>query len=809
MQISEKWLRTLVDPEMSTESLAHLLTMSGLEVEEADEVHAPFSGVTVARVVKVQKHPKADHLTLCQVDAGPAGTFSVVCGAPNVHEGMKTALAAPGAVLPLEEAEKSRTVARATIHGVESEGILCAEGELGLSEDYQALMELPEDAPVGADLGEYLDLDDWVLSFKLTPNRADCLSLLGVAREVSALTSAPLVMPAWKAIEPTMDEKLPLTLSAPDLCGRFTGRIIRNINAKAKTPEWMRQRLLRSGVRPISALVDISNYVMLESGQPNHLYDLDRIRGGLDVRWGRAGEKVALLNESVVDVDEWVGVIADDDGAESLAGIMGGARSAISMDTRNIYVEAAFWWPQAIQGRSRHFNFSTDAGHRFERGVDFEGTVRATERITELVLEICAIPGMTLTGPVDDHVSALPERLPVTMRIERAQRLIGVPFAEEDVKVWLARLGLKFTHEPGLFVVTPPSWRFDIEIEEDIVEEVARLYGYENIPALPPVAPNVMWSMPERLRSVHEIRRHMADLDYQEVVNYSFVEESWEEDFADNVDPIRLVNPISSYMSVMRSTLIGSLLSNVRYNLNRRAQRIRVFEVASVFHRNPAQVDSETTVAGFDQPRRLAAMAYGPVHEEQWGQETQRVDFYDIKADLEALFLPRTFRFEKYVHPACHPGRCARILRDGEPVGVIGELHPGWQLKYELPHAPVFFEIDMNALQPEEVPVYSEISRYPPVTRDVALVVSQSVTAAELINVFEMVYRNDPQCAIMQSVVLFDDYRGKGLAGNERSLAFRFTLQDSRSTLQDEAVDAAMKAFVQAAEKEAGAKLRT
>ena len=799
----------MVDPEMSTESLAHLLTMSGLEVEEVDEVAAPFSNVIVAQVQKIQEHPQAAHLKVCLVDAGSGKTLSVVCGAPNVYEGQKTALAAEGAALPGENEDGVRIVGKAVLHGIESAGILCSEGELGLSEDYLALLELPEDAPVGADLGAYLDLEDRVMSFKLTPNRADCLSILGIAREVSALTLVPLVMPPARAVEPTMDEKLSLSISAPDLCGRFTGRVIRNINAKAKTPQWMRQRLLRSGVRPLSVLVDISNYVMLESGQPNHLYDLDRITGSLDVRWGRAGEKVALLNESTVDVDEWVGVIADEEGAESLAGIMGGSRSAISADTVNIYVEAAFWWPQAIQGRSRHFNFSTDAGHRFERGVDFEGTVRAVERITELVLALCAVPGRTETGPVDDQVTALPDRLPVAMRIARAQRLIGVPFTEEEVAGYLARLDLDFRQEPGVFIVTPPSWRFDMEIEEDLVEEVARLYGYENIPALPPVAPNVMWSMPERLRSVHEIRRHMADLDYQEVVNYSFVEEGWEADFAGNTDPVRLINPISSHMSVMRSTLIGSLLSNVRYNLNRRALRIRVFEVASVFHKNPEQTDSRTTVAGYDQPRRLAAMAYGPVHEEQWGQVTQRVDFFDIKADLEALFLPRSFRFEKEEHIACHPGRCARILRDDVPVGIIGELHPRWQLKYELPFAPVFFEIDLNALQPDEVPLYSEISRYPPVTRDVALVVSQSVAAAEIINVFEMVYRNDPQCAIMQSVVLFDDYRGKGLAENEKSLAFRFTLQDNRSTLQDEAVEAAMKAFVFAAEKEAGARLRT
>jgi len=809
MQFSERWLRTMADPEMDTGDLAHLLTMSGLEVEEVDVVAPPFSSVVVAKVLEVAKHPNADRLTVCRVDAGTGEVLNIVCGAPNVYEGMTTACALVGASLPPDEDGKAFSIKLGKLRGVESQGMLCSSRELKISEDHSGLMDLPEDAPLGTSVRDYLDLDDAVYTIKLTPNRADCLSVLGVAREVSALTGVPLTPPDTTPVAATMEERLPLKIVSPDLCGRFSGRVIRGINARAETPDWMTQRLIRSGQRPVSALVDISNYVMLESGQPNHVYDLDKVHGGLTIRWGKKGEKVALLNESTVEVDEWVGVIADDRGLESLAGIMGGDRSSISLETENVFVEAAFWWPESIQGRTRHFNFSTDAAHRFERGVDFEGTVRTVERITALILEICGIDGKTQVGPVDDHVANLPKRLPVTMRTVRAEKVIGVPFTDDQVADIFTRLGLPFTRDPGVFVVTPPSYRFDIAIEEDLIEEVARVYGYENIPALPPVAPNVMWTLPESRRSAHDIRRQMANMDYQEVVNYSFVEEGWEADFSANSDPIRLLNPISSQMSVMRSTLLGSLVANVRYNLNRRATRVRAFEIATVFLKNPAQVDSEKTVAGFDQPRRLAAVAYGPLVDEQWGQPARNVDFFDVKADLEALYLPRVFHFEKVEHPAFHPGRCARILRDGKVVGVIGELHPLWQQKYELPLPPVLFEVELDALQPDEVPVYREISRFPPVMRDVALLVDQSVPVSTLMAVFEMARKNDPQCAIMQSVVLFDDYRGKGLGENEKSLAFRFTLQDSQSTLQDEAVDAAIRVFIAAAEKGSGARLRT
>ncbi|RJG06340.1 phenylalanine--tRNA ligase subunit beta [Noviherbaspirillum cavernae] len=807
MQFSENWLRTLVDPKMTSDELSHLLTMSGLEVEEVEPVAPPFSNVVVAKVVEIAKHPNADRLNVCQVDAGTGTLLNIVCGAPNVRLGMKVPCALAGAKLPPGDDGKPFEIKVGQLRGVESQGMLCSARELKLSEEHGGLLDLPDDAPVGRNFRDYYQLNDLKFTIKLTPNKADCLSVLGVAREVSALTGVPLKVPAFQPVEVSTQEKLPVKVSAPDLCGRFSGRVIRGLNAKAQTPDWMKRRLERSGQRPISALVDISNYVMLELGRPSHVFDLDKIHGGLDVRWGKLGEKLKLLNGNTVEVDEWVGVIADEREIESLAGIMGGDSTAVSLDTQNIYLEAAFWWPQAIQGRARRYNFSTDAAHRFERGVDYATTVEHIERITSLIVEICG-GKETKVGPVDDHVVNLPQRKPVAVRTARAVKVIGVPLDDGQIAEIFARLGLTFAQESGLFTVTPPSYRFDIEIEEDLIEEIARVYGFENIPALPPVAPNAMRIAPENTRSLFAIRRQVADLDYQEVVNFSFVEEGWEADFAGNANPIKLLNPIASQMSVMRSSLVASLVANVRYNLNRKVGRVRLFEIGAVYLRNDAIKDGSLSVAGYDQPKRVAAIAYGPVVDEQWGMPTRNVDYFDIKSDLEALFAPRTLRFAKAEHPALHPGRSAQIVLDGKTIGFIGELHPRWQQKYDLPQAPVMFEVDAQLLCERDIPSYQEISKFPAVVRDLAVVVKQAVPAQDLMDAFIAERQANAACDIMQAIVLFDEYRGKGLENDEKSLAFRFTLQDTQSTLQDEKVDAAMAAFVASVEKKHGAKLR-
>ncbi len=808
MQFSENWLRTMVDPNMTSDELAHLLTMSGLEVEEVEPVAPPFSNVVVAKVLEIAKHPNADRLNVCQVDAGTGTLLNIVCGAPNVRAGMKVVCAMAGAILPPGDDGKPFEIKVGQLRGVESQGMLCSARELKLSDEHGGLIDLPDDAPVGQNFRDYFLLNDLKFTIKLTPNKADCLSVLGVAREVSALTGTPLKAPTYEAVKVTIADTLPVRVSASDLCGRFSGRIIRGLNAKASTPEWMKQRLERSGQRPISALVDISNYVMLELGRPSHVFDLHKIHGGLDVRWGRKGESIKLLNGNTVEVDEWVGVISDDKEIESLAGIMGGDSTAVSLDTTDIYLEAAFWWPQAIQGRSRRFNFSTDAGHRFERGVDYATTVEHIERITALIVEICGQKDKTVVGPIDDHIVNLPHRHPVKVRTARAVKVIGVPFTDDQIADIFSRLGLPFTQQPGLFAVTPPSYRFDIEIEEDLIEEIARVYGFENIPAVAPIAPNEMRIAPEDSRSLFAVRHQLADLEYQEVLNYSFVEESWEADFCGNAAPIKLLNPIASQMSVMRSSLVGSLIANVRYNLNRKLNRVRVFEIGAVYHRDDKAVDGPLTVAGYHQPKRVAALAYGPVIEEQWGQPTRNVDYFDIKADLEALFAPASLSFAKLEHPALHPGRSAQVVLDGKVIGFIGELHPRWQQKYDLPLAPVLFELDALALQARKVPAYTEISRFPAVTRDLAVVVKQTVAAQDLIDTFIAEKSTNVACNILQAIVLFDEYRGKGLENDEKSLAFRFTLQDTQSTLHDDAVNAAMAAFVAAANQKHGGKIR-
>ena len=808
MQFPESWLRTFVDPQLTTEELSHALTMAGLEVESLRPAAPPTSKIVVGRVLEVVKHPDADKLNVCQVDAGTGATLNIVCGAPNVAPGIKVPVALVGAQLPpTEEGGAPFVIKLSKLRGVQSEGMLCSARELKLSEDHSGLMILPEDTPIGQDIRETLNLDDTVFEIKLTPNKADCLSVFGVARETAAITGAPLKPLAIALVSAELDERLPVKIAAPDLCGRFSGRVIRGVNARAKTPQWMVERLERAGQRSISALVDISNYVMLELGRPSHVFDLDKIHGGIEVRWGRRGESLKLLNGNTIEIDETVGVIVDDHQVESLAGIMGGDSTAVTLDTTHVYLEAAFWWPDSIRGRARKYNFSTDAAHRFERGVDYETTVLHIERITRLILDICG----GKAGPVDDQIVNLPQRLPVTMRVARAQRVIGIAIDADEMARIFTRLGLDFEFDGEIFAVTPPSYRFDIEIEEDLIEEVARIYGFEKIPARPPVAHSEMRATHETRRSIHALRHALAARDYAETVNFSFVDESWERDLAGNEAPIRVLNPIASQFSVMRTTLFGSLISVLRHNLNRRADRVRVFEAGRVFLRDRSIRASETTVEGYAQPKRIGALAYGPATEEQWGLATRMVDFFDVKRDVETLFAPRVVRFAKAEHPALHPGRCARIELDGHGVGWIGELHPRWMQQYDLPHAPILFEIDAQALMERALPSPAEVSKYPPVRRDIAVVVDQNVEVQALLDEMHRAL-NEDACKFVQRVALFDEFRAKsstsGIAAHEKSLAFRVTLQDTGGTLQDETVDLAVKTLVDRLARVYGARLR-
>ncbi|KVN17613.1 MULTISPECIES: phenylalanine--tRNA ligase subunit beta [unclassified Burkholderia] len=809
MQFPESWLRTFVDPQLTTDELSHALTMAGLEVESLRPAAPPTEKIVVGRVLEVVKHPDADKLNVCQVDAGTGATLQIVCGAPNVAPGIKVPVALVGAKLPpAEEGGAPFAIKLSKLRGVESQGMLCSARELKLSEDHSGLMILPEDTPVGQDIRDALNLDDTVFEIKLTPNKADCLSVFGIARETAAITGAPLVAPDIRPVLAELTETLPVRISEPDLCGRFSGRVIRGVNARAKTPRWMVERLERAGQRSVSALVDISNYVMFELGRPSHVFDLDKIHGGIDVRWGKRGESLKLLNGNTVELDETVGVISDDAQVESLAGIMGGDSTAVTLDTTNIYLEAAFWWPDSIRGRARQYNFSTDAAHRFERGVDYSTTVEHVERITQLILDICGGEA----GPVDDQVVNLPQRAAVTMRVSRANRIIGVEIGEDEVAQIFTRLGLAFERDGDVFRVTPPPHRFDIEIEEDLIEEVARIHGFEKIPARPPVAKSEMRATDETRRSIHAIRHALAARDYAETVNFSFVDAEWERDFAGNDNPVRLLNPIASQLSVMRTTLFGSLVGVLRHNLNRRADRVRVFETGRVFIADPAVKAGELAVEGYAQPKRVGALAYGPAVDEQWAAATRQVDYFDVKGDLEALLAPVVARFVKAEHPALHPGRSAQIEVDGRAVGWIGELHPRLMQQYELPHAPVMFEIDADALVARALPAPSEVSKFPPVRRDIAVVVDQKVEVQALFDEMKKALAEDA-CKFVQKVALFDEFRAKsntssGLSAHEKSLAFRVTLQDAAGTLQDETVDQAIQTLVDRMARVYGARLR-
>jgi phenylalanyl-tRNA synthetase beta chain len=805
MQFPESWLREFCNPPLTTAALADLLTMSGMEVEETRTVAPPFTHVVVGEVLSIERHPNADKLNVCQVNVGAATPLSIVCGAPNVRVGIKVPCAMVGAVLPpAAEGGEPFAIKLGMLRGVESQGMLCSARELKLSEDHGGLLVLADTAVVGQNIRDHLLLDDTLFTLKLTPNLGHCLSVFGVAREVSALTATPLLNVAFPAVALGHNDRLPVKVEATDLCGRFSGRIVRGVNPKAVTPAWMVDRLARCGQRGVTALVDISNYVMFEYGRPSHIFDLDKIHGGLTVRWGKAGESLKLLNGSTVELDNKVGVIADQESVESLAGIMGGDATAVSDDTKNIFIEAAFWWPEAVAGRSRRYAFSTDAGHRFERGVDPASTVEHIERITQLVIDICG----GQAGPIDDQVLALPECKPVALRSARAAKVIGMPVTQAQCASVFSRLALPLTEAPGVLTVTPPSWRFDLLIEEDLIEEVVRVVGFNTLPNTPPIAP-VTARMPlERTRSPHRVRHALAALDYFETINFSFVEARWEHELAGNADPIGVLNPIASPLSVMRSSLIGSLVNTLRYNLARKASRVRLFEVGRVFMRSAATADGPLSVAGVHQPMRVAGLAYGSADSLQWGAKDRSVDFFDAKGDVEALLSPLKVTFVADVHPAMHPGRSARVELNGMAIGHVGELHPKWRQGYELPTAPIVFELDLSAVLQRPVPVLTTIAKQQSVSRDIAVIVGEAVTHNALMAAIEAA-----PTPMVRSALLFDIYKPAAptadIGAGERSMAVRLELLDDQATLTDERIEAVVAQVLDSLATRLGARLRS
>lgn len=785
MKFSEHWLRALVNPSLDSEALSHLLTMAGLEVEELDPVAPAFSDVVIAEILSAEKHPDADRLQVCKVKIGQGEPLQIVCGAPNARPGLKAPCALVGAALP-----GGFHIKQAKVRGVESAGMMCSAKELGIAEESNGLLELPDDAPVGTSIRDWLALDDKLITLKLTPNRSDCLSLLGIAREVAALTGAPLTAPQSIPAQVGHDQRKQVKVMSPEACPRYSGRVVRGVNATATTPGWMKQRLERSGLRSISAIVDVTNYVLLELGQPLHAFDLAKLQGDITVRMAQPGEKLELLNQQTAELQPDFLVIADASGPVALAGIMGGQPTAVSDATTDIFLESAFFTPAAIVGKARRLGFSTDSSYRFERGVDFGATISALERATQLVLEICG----GVAGPITEAVAELPARPAVRLRVDRVKRVLGIALDDMQMRGLLQRLGMPYTQQGDAYQVTPPSWRFDIEIEEDLIEEVARLYGYENIQPVPPRATMQMLPQDEARRSPLALRNLLVAADYQEVVTYSFVEEAWEHDLAANENPIALRNPIASNMSVMRSTLWGGLLSAVLYNVNRKQERVRLFEVGDCF----GHADG-----GYRHVTQVAGVCYGSAYSSQWGEPVRKVDFFDMKADVEALTRGRA-RFIADQHPALHPGQSARVELDGRSIGWLGGLHPKWQQQYQLTGGAVLFELELQPLLQMGLPRFSEVAKFPPVRRDLAVVVDDTVPAQALIDAML-----EARVPVVTEVGLFDLYRGKGIEQGKKSLAFLVVMQDTQKTLTDDDADAAVAKLIEAMAQKHDAVLRS
>ena len=635
------------------------------------------------------------------------------------------------------------------------------------------------------------DRDDWLLTFKPTANRGDCLSIFGLAREVAAVTGAALKPPESRAARSTINDRLTVTLDEPKACPRYCGRLVRGVNAGAATPDWMARRLAASNIRSISAVVDITNYVMLELGQPLHAFDAAKLQGGVRVRYARAGEKLTLLNGDAPALKPDFLVIADEAGPVALAGVMGGLDSSVGERTRDIFVESAFFSPAVVAGKTRLLNLASESAYRFERGVDFAGTAAALERATQLVQEICG----GSAGPVTEAKAELPGRAAVSLRLARAERLLGLRLEAGRVSEILRRLRFEFSADGGTFRVTPPSYRFDIQIEEDLVEELARIHGYDRIPATLPAAPAAMLPVREAKRDVAALRRLLAARDYQEIVSYSFVDAAWEADLAGNEAPLALANPIASNMSVMRSTLAGGLLDCLVHNLARKQPRVRVFEVGRCFLPGPG--------GQHRQPVRVGGLSYGDARHEQWGLKGRPGDFFDIKSDVEALLAPLSAEFRRMEHPALHPGKSAHILIGNMTAGWIGELHPRWQRKYDLPLPPVLFEMDCEAISNRGLPAYNETSKFPPVRRDIAAEVDERVSYQEIL---ERLRREAPP--VVTEIGLFDMYRGTGVGEGKKSLAFRVLLQDTRKTLTEAEVESAVSHLRRILQQQFNANLR-
>jgi len=794
MKFSELWLREWVNPAVDSDALSDQITMAGLEVDGVEPVAGAFNGVVVGEVVECGQHPNADKLRVTKVNVGGERLLDIVCGAPNCRQGLKVAVATVGAVLPGDFKIKA-----AKLRGEPSEGMLCSFSELGISDDHSGIIELPADAPIGTDIREYLKLDDNTIEISVTPNRADCLGIIGIARDVAALNKAPLVEPEIEPVAATVADTLPIQVDASDACPRYLGRVVKGINVKAPTPLWMKEKLRRCGIRSIDAVVDVTNYVLLELGQPMHAFDKDRIEGGIVVRMAHEGETLVLLDGTEAKLNADTLVIADHNKALAMGGIFGGEHSGVNDETQNVLLESAFFSPLSITGRARRHGLHTDASHRYERGVDPALQYKAIERATRLLIDICGGEA----GPIIDvtNEATLPKRETIRLRRSKLDRLIGHTIAHEEVSDILKRLGCEVTEGQDEWHAVAPAWRFDLAIEEDLVEEVARLYGYNNIPDAPVQAGLVMGSHREADLSLKRVKTLLNDKGYQEVITYSFVDPKIQQWIHPGEEALILPSPISSEMSAMRLSLLTGLLGTVVYNQNRQQNRVRIFETGLRF------VPDTQAPLGIRQDVMLGGAICGNRHDEHWNLAKESVDFFDLKGDLESLLdltgKLSAIEFRKAKNPALHPGQSAEIYLKDEYVGFIGVVHPELERKLDLNGRTLVFELLWNKVADRVVPQAQEVSRFPANRRDIAVVVAENVPAADILNECKKVGVNQ-----VVGVNLFDVYRGKGVAEGHKSLAISLILQDTSRTLEEEEIAATVAKCVEALKERFQASLR-
>ncbi|MGI3002596.1 phenylalanine--tRNA ligase subunit beta [Shewanella algae] len=794
MKFSESWLREWVNPAISRDELTHQITMAGLEVDDVIAVAGDFSGVVVGEVVECGQHPDADKLRVTKVNVGGEELLDIVCGAPNCRLGLKVAVAVVGAVLPGDFKIK-----KAKLRGQPSHGMLCSYGELGIEIESDGIIELPLDAPIGTDIREYLQLDDVIIDVDLTANRADCLGMVGLAREVGVLNRLNVTEPSWEAASVSSERTVEIEVANPEACPRYLGRVISNVNVKAQTPDWMVEKLRRSGIRSIDPIVDITNYVLVEFGQPMHAFDLDKIDGGIKVRLGNGEEKLTLLDGNEITVPADTLVIADNSQALALAGVFGGETSGVSEQTRDIMLECAFFAPLAIMGKARRLGLHTDSSHRFERGVDPELQHKAMDRATRLVLDICGGEA----GPVVEAKSEahLPKAADIKLRRSKLDKLLGHHIDDTDVEQILTRLGFQVEKQASDWQVKTATYRFDMAIEEDLIEEVARIYGYNNIPNTAPLARLSMTDHQETALKLSRVRAILVARGFQEAITYSFVDPKLQKLVHPDSEAMVLPNPISSEMSAMRLSMFTGLLSAVGYNQARQQGRVRLFETGLRFIPD-AQAES-----GVRQQAMLGAVIAGPQSDEHWSMESKTVDFFDLKGDLEAIIgltvSEAEFSFKGALHPAMHPGQCAEILRNDRVIGYIGAVHPSLEKPFGLNGKTIVFELELDALLQAKLPQAQAVSKFPANRRDIAIVVDEEVAAGEVMTLIRKVGGNQ-----LVGLNLFDVYRGKGVEQGKKSLAIALTLQDNTRTLEEKEIAEMVDTVVSALKSEFNASLR-